>query len=141
MDKAAMNQRRNQWYQIVLDCTNRDPGMSKKAWCAENGINFRSFMYWQRSFRNDVTSVMLPAAGKTAVSTALSNPPVQAVPAFADITEKFQESAAEPDYSVQARPAEFIPEVMIRSGACEIYVGGNVSTRTLKAVMKVLAHA
>ena len=37
------------------------------------------------------------------------------------------------------RPAEFIPKVMIRSGACEIYVGGNISTRTLKTVMKVLS--
>lgn len=141
MDQTAMNQRRNQWYQIVLDCTNRDPGISKKAWCAENGINFRSLMYWQRSFRNEITSVMLPAAENAVSSAALPEPLVPASPVFADITEKFRGKAAEPEASAPAGHTEFIPEIMIRSGALEIFVGGNVSYRTLKTVMKALSHA
>ena len=45
---SHLNHHKNlaQWQQMVYDC--RNSGMTVKAWCAENGINDKTYYYRQR---------------------------------------------------------------------------------------------
>ena len=81
MDKEANAVRKEQWRRIVNDCINRDPQISKRRWCEENGIKFRSFTYWQHKFRKEALDQMdIPQPAAPAVtSPALA-------PAFVDVT-------------------------------------------------------
>ena len=49
MDQKSSQIRRSQWEQIVLEGNNAS--ISKKDWCQQNGINPKSFYYWQRKIR------------------------------------------------------------------------------------------
>ena len=49
---TAQEVRKQQWKQLIIACNNS--GMSKKKWCAENGINEKSFYYYQKILRNEV---------------------------------------------------------------------------------------
>ena len=52
MDQNALAIRQAQWEQIVAECN--AAGISKKEWCAKNGIPEKSFYYWQRKFRKQI---------------------------------------------------------------------------------------
>ena len=49
MDQKALQIRRSQWEQIVLE--GNQASISKKEWCKQNGISEKSFYYWQRKIR------------------------------------------------------------------------------------------
>lgn len=58
MNQKVAAVRTEQWRQTIQDCINRDPDISKRQWCQENGIRYRSFMYWQRKFQTEVLDLM-----------------------------------------------------------------------------------
>jgi len=41
MDKITSDVRRQQWLEIIQACNTS--GLTKKAWCEQNGINMKSF--------------------------------------------------------------------------------------------------
>ncbi|EEG79138.1 IS66 family insertion sequence element accessory protein TnpA [Dethiobacter alkaliphilus] len=41
--------RLNQWTQIIREC--RSSGQTVKAWCADNGINQKTYYYWLKKVR------------------------------------------------------------------------------------------
>ena len=43
MDKITSNVRRSQWLDIIHACNTS--GLTRKAWCKQNGINIKSFYY------------------------------------------------------------------------------------------------
>ena len=43
MDKITSDIRRQQWLDIIQACN--ASGLTKKAWCKQNGINIKSFYY------------------------------------------------------------------------------------------------
>ena len=43
MDKITSDVRRQQWLDIIQACN--ASGLTKKAWCEQNGINIKSFYY------------------------------------------------------------------------------------------------
>ena len=45
MDKITSDVRRQQWLDIIQACN--ASGLTKKAWCEQNGINIKSF--WNKS--------------------------------------------------------------------------------------------
>ena len=49
MDQKAYEIRRSRWERIILE-GNR-ASVSKKEWCRQNGINEKSFYYWQKKIR------------------------------------------------------------------------------------------
>ena len=51
MDKIISDVRRQQWLDIIQACN--ASGLIKKAWCEQNGINIKSFYYWQRRLSGD----------------------------------------------------------------------------------------
>ena len=38
-----------QWINIIREC--RNSGMTNKSWCEEQGVNLKSYYYWQRKVR------------------------------------------------------------------------------------------
>ena len=126
MDKNSYKVRREQWLRIVTECNNRDQSISKIQWCQMNGVNIKSFYYWQRQFRNEL--LIQGSASATQV------------PAFVDITSQVSKSAPISEEAVSAERT-LVPELMIQSGDFRIYVSGAVQEQTLEKVMKVLGHA
>ena len=137
MDQKVTEIRCEQWRRIVTECINRNTEISKRQWCEENGIRYRSLMYWQRKFQQDMLQQM------DSSHTALPGSAVQVyAPAFADVTEKYQAMSAHPE--VPPQPQEnhsFIPELMIQAGSYRIYVSSSLHESTLETVMRVLSHA
>jgi hypothetical protein len=91
-----------------------------------NGVNIKSFYYWQYQFRNDLLI-------QSAVSSAR-------LPAFVDITSQVSRSTPISEEAVSVERT-LIPEVMIQCGDFRVYVSGVVREQTLDTVMKVLRHA
>lgn len=56
MDHQANEIRTQKWAEIILEC-NRS-GQQKVAWCAEHGINRKTFYYWQQKLRKQVAKQM-----------------------------------------------------------------------------------
>lgn len=126
MDKNSYKVRREQWLRIVTECNNREQSISKIQWCQMNGVNIKSFYYWQHQFRNELL-----------IRGAASATPV---PAFVDITSQVSRSAPISKEAVSVERT-LVPELMIQSGDFRVYVSGAVQEQTLDTVMKVLRHA
>lgn len=126
MDKNSYIIRREQWLRIVKECNSRDQSISKSQWCHTNGVNIKSFYYWQRQFRNEL---LIQGAGSAAQ-----------VPAFVDITSQVSRSATISEVAVSAERT-LVPELMIQYGDFRVYVSGAVREQTLDTVMKILRHA
>lgn len=47
--------RKNQWVEIIQAC--QSSGMTVKSWCAENGINIKSYYYRLRKMREELCNV------------------------------------------------------------------------------------
>ena len=137
MDKEANAVRKEQWRRIVNDCINRDPQISKRRWCEENGIKFRSFTYWQHKFRKEALDQMdIPRPAAPAVtSPALA-------PAFVDVTAKYEALQPLQEKTLQRQENFHVSsELMIQVGDIQIYDNGSVQRSTLEKVMKVISHA
>ena len=51
MDKITHQARVEQWTNIINECL--ASGMTKTAWCKQNGISDKAFFYWQRIIRKE----------------------------------------------------------------------------------------
>ncbi len=129
MDQKSMQVRRSQWEQIVLEC-NKAP-VSKKEWCLQNGINLKSFYYWQRKIRK--TAVATLDETTNAVS-------VQATVPSSSFVEISIPSPTKVDGAI-APLHGLTPEVMVQVGECQVYVTGSVQEHTLSTIMKVVRNA
>jgi len=130
MDRNSHKVRHDRWLQILTECNNRDQSISKTQWCQNNGVNIKSFYYWQRQFRNELL--------------VLSQSSSKHVPAFVDITSDIssQESKTIPISPKDlATEKTLIPELMIQSGDFRVYVSGTVQEQTLDTVIRVLRRA
>ena len=131
MDKNSHKVRHDRWLQILTECNNRDQSISKTQWCQINGINIKSFYYWQRQFRNELL--------------VLSKSSSSNVPAFVDITSDISSQVSTKAVSIVQKDASIektlIPELMIQSGDFRVYVSGTVQEQTLDTVIKVLRRA
>ena len=125
MDQNALAIRRAQWEQIVAE--GNAAGISKKEWCAKNGIPEKSFYYWQRRFRKQIAEANACEPMDTISETSSSfvelpmNPPT---------TSDLKLPA--PDLS---------PELMLQIGDCQLFIDGRVKEQTLSTVLKVIRNA
>lgn len=119
MDNITHEMRLQQWQEIISNCN--ASGMSKKAWCEQNGIGQKTFYYWQRRVRQEVYHQMNP------LPSATKQPPV---PVFAEI-----QSVAENTSMNRESPA------VIRKGDIAIEISDNVSAGLLSRLMEALTYA
>ena len=78
MDQIVHEVRSRNWASIITEC--RQSTLTKLEWCRQNGINIKSFYYWQRKLRNEA----MLAAGSIPATTAFAEVSVQ--PQKPDIT-------------------------------------------------------
>lgn len=128
MDKITHQVRLEHWTKLLNECYNS--GMTKKAWCEENGVSAKQFFYWQRRVRaaayeqsrgSDLPAVVEETAGITEQKQ---------VP-FAEITL----AAPEPEAS-----SAFQPDVVIRKEAFTIELSNSASAELLSYIGGML-HA
>lgn len=63
MDQSTHDVRRANWLNIITECQQRSAGISAKQWLTDNGIQERTYYYWQRKFRREACEqIKLPAA-------------------------------------------------------------------------------
>ena len=137
MNQKVAAIRTEQWRQIIQDCINRNAGISKRQWCRENGVRYRSFMYWQRKFQLKAIDLMENHGTKLPVKQE----PVSAQ-AFVDMTSQLEVLQTEREFSPAS--SELTPlaaELMIQAGSFRIYVNGSIQEATLETVMRVIRHA
>ena len=137
MNQKVAAVRTEQWRQTIQDCINRNPDISKRQWCQENGIQYRSFMYWQRKFQMEALDLI----GNLETTLPIKQDPV-CVPAFADMTPHLEALQAERESSpAGSEPMPLAPELMIQAGSFRVYVNGSIQETTLETVMRVICHA
>ena len=122
MDQNALAIRQAQWEQIVAECN--AAGISKKEWCAKNGIPEKSFYYWQRRIRQQI-------AAKNSCKSA------------DDISSSFVEFPISPSPASESKlpVPDLSPELMLQIGDCQLFIDGWVQEQTLSTVLKVLRNA
>lgn len=54
MDKITHEVRLANWADIIKRCQERPEGQSAKQWIADNGINEKTYYYWQRRVRMEL---------------------------------------------------------------------------------------
>lgn len=141
MDKAAYEARREQWWQSVTNCA--ESGMKKSEWCRQNGINPRTLYYWQRRFRDELASVgKQDALPEVYEKDPAAKPGIAGEAVFVDLTDHLVPSHCPQSGSGEVGIQEaFLPQLMIRSGLWQVYVGSTVQETTLETVLRVLSHA
>ena len=128
MDQRASEIRLAQWEQIVLE--GNQASVSKREWCRQNGINEKSFFYWQRKIR-------LKALDVKSTSSAIIPVPAadNSKPAFVELPFLGEQpDDKNPETNV-------LPELMIQVNGCKVFVTASIQESTLQTVMKVIRNA
>ena len=137
MNQKVAAVRAERWRQTIYDCINRDPKLSKKQWCQDNGIRYRSFMYWQRRFQMEALDLM-----ENHDATLPAKQDLVSVPVFADMTPQLEALQTEQESVPEAEePLPLAPELMIQAGSYRIYVNGSIQESTLETVLQVIQNA
>ena len=132
MDRHALAVRTAQWRQIISECNNSP--LCKSEWCRNNGIRLRSFMYWQKKFRDEDnrsrSTVITTAASDNTVTTVMNRPVV------VDVTDRISPDGSSADEGARNTSAD--PGIVIQAGNYQVFVHGLVQEEPLRTVMKVL---
>ena len=142
MDKAVMSVRMKQWAGIIQEAATS--GLTKTEFCARKGIDRRQFFHWQKQIReyvlenNPELGLPAPPHGQMQQIREVNSQIMPALPVFCEITPR---EDAHPVPAAQLPEAAFSPEVMIRIGSYQIYVGDSASERTLSTILSVIRNA
>ena len=137
MNQKVAAVRAEHWRQTIYECLNRDPKLSKKQWCRENGVYYRSLMYWQRRFQMEALDLMENHDAALPVKQDSFS-----APAFADMAPQLKALRAEQEpVPAPADPLPLAPELMIQAGSYRIYVNGSIQETTLETVLRVIRDA
>ena len=126
MDKITSDVRRQQWLDIIQACN--ASGLTKKSWCEQNGINIKSFYYWQRQLRHETYDVQ---------SAALSPEPEVT---FAEIAVPSSPQNIV-DQTMTDSATSFCPDAVIRTGTLTIEVSNHASREVLSLIRSVMKYA
>ena len=117
MNQDALAVRAEQWRRIVTDCINRDPKISKRQWCRENGILPKTFYYRLRVLREEACSLMNLESNKSAVKP-------------------------EPEFVRVGFPnAVNASGIRIKLDSAEISISPDASNEHVRMVLEAIAHA
>ena len=81
MDQLTHTVRRSNWINIIRQCQDRPADTTAKKWLAENDISEKSYYYWLRKIRREVTNPSDLSFVEIPVKTTLDTAPVPTVPA------------------------------------------------------------
>lgn len=127
MDKSTHNIRRANWLNIVTQCQNRPNGITAKQWLEDNDISEKSYYYWLRKFRKEISEHMQGPA-ITEVSEV----------AFAEITmPTTNDFSGHTTKSVGANE----PVAIIRCNGLIIELSNDISDMLLSRILQEVSHA
>lgn len=117
MDQLTYTVRRSNWINIIRQCQDRPAGTTAKQWLAENDISEKSYYYWLRKIRREVTNPSDLSFVEIPVKTALDIAPVPTV------------------------PATMSPVAVIRSGRLTLELSNDISESLLCRLLQEVLHA
>ena len=126
MDKITHEIRLSNWKTVIEQCSLRPEGQTVKQWLADNGINEKTYYYWQRRVRKEVF-------GQSGLPQPIENPKADPV-SFAEI----------PVIPVQAETSSetsFQADAVIRTRNTTIGLSNSISDRLLERIIGGLLHA
>ena len=135
MDPKVKELRLMRWKEIITACNTS--GMKKEEWMMQNHINSKSFYRYQKMIREyEMEKMELPKLSEYYQ--------IPAAIQFVDVTDVVRNA----DMNRQCLPAAdrtakegLQPEIMIRAGLYNIYVGSGIHEETLATVLKVIRYA
>lgn len=113
--RVAQELRLQHWANLMREAKNS--GLSNRRWCRENGIQEKTYYYWQRKLREAACQKLLPKEGISG-DKAL-------------VPSGWTECVAE-------QPAPDGDTITIEIGQCKIKVARNTSPEALEKVCRVL---
>ncbi len=138
MDQAIMSVRMKKWAGILQEAA--ASGLTKGAWCEQNGISQRQFFHWQKKIREFVLE-QHPELGLSTPDgqiRTVNNQMTSSLPIFCELKPK---EDIHPVPTVSSSPMNFIPGAMIQCGNYQIFVGDSTTEKTLSTILKVIQHA
>ena len=128
MDRITHQVRAEHWTKIMNECINS--GMSKTAWCRENGISEKQFFYWQRILRREAfESSQDPSLPATVGPHQELAPAPQRRVAFTEIKLPASSQNTVPD---------FYPDLVIRKGSLILEISNSASDGLLSWIGGIL---
>ena len=124
MDKTTSNVRRKQWLDTIQACN--ASGLTKKAWCEQNGIKLKSFYYWQRQLRRE------------AYDAQAASLPAKADVTFAEVAIPSSENNAT---QMRDSTIDFHPDAVIQTRSLTIEASNTASKEVLSLIRSVMKHA
>lgn len=140
MDKAVMSVRMKKWAGIIQEAATS--GLTKSAFCAQNGIDRRQFFYWQKQIReyvlqnNPDLGLPTPVHGQMQQIREVNSQIMPSLPVFCELKPRKELSAVRP-----ASETNFSAGAMIQLGEYQIYIGDSVTEKTLSMILSVIRHA
>lgn len=117
MDQLTHTVRRSNWINIIRQCQDRPADTTAKKWLAENDISEKSYYYWLRKIRREVTNPSDLSFVEIPVKTTLDTAPVPTV------------------------PATLTPVAVIRSGRLTLELSNDISESLLCRLLQEVLHA
>lgn len=121
MEKYTHEMRRQYWTKVIQECNTS--GMRKKEWMEQNGIRSKSFYYWQKKLRLELSVEV--AQKNLGFSQQEPNRQLSNAPVFMPV-QTAQDSSA---------------PVVIRYGSALIEISENVSDSFLRRILEAAGNA
>lgn len=143
MDREAAAIKYANWEKLIIAANSTD--LNKKEWCAQNGINEKTFYYWQRKVRQKAAETM------NALKVATQSSPMPVAKDGTIVTSHVQNSFVELQYrneetafspaACETEPGNEDPELVLQVRDCRLFIRGNVQEHTLAVVLKAVRNA
>lgn len=118
MDKITHEMRLNQWKQLIQECNNS--GLSKHAWCKQNGVNEKQFYYWQRKIRQELYELQTVSSTQPAVFAEVPTPET---------------------YNTENIPNVSVAAAVIRKDGLSVEISEGISSELLLRLIGALSYA
>ncbi len=126
MDKITHEIRLSNWKEVIEQCSLRPAGQTVKQWLADNGINEKTYYYWQRRIRKEVFGqINLPQPVKSQEPASVS----------------FAEIPVISDQRESALKTSFHADAVIQTGNITIGLSNSISDHLFDKIMGGLDHA
>ena len=138
-----MSVRMKKWAGIMQEAATS--GLTKTAFCAQNGIDRRQFFHWQKKIReyvlqqNPDLGLPAPVHGQMQQIRAVNSQIMPSLPVFCELKPR-EELPAVPESQITSETS-FAAEAMIRFGQFQVYVSDSTTEKTLSTILSVIRHA
>lgn len=126
MDKITHEVRLANWADIIKRCHERPEGQTAKQWIADNGINIKTYYYWQRRVRKELFDMATNLPAVTSNQNEIS---------FAEVPAKALNETCR-------HPASYIiPDAVIKAKGAQIEINNSIAPSILKKILEVVTDA